>query len=145
MTPSEIKIVQESFEQLEPSAAEAGKVFYETLFRMAPEVRRLFPVDMAQQEAKLMKMLGWIVANLDDTERIIESAHELGRRHRGYVVNDSHYDKVGQALLMTISDRLGSNLTADQRAAWAAAYSSLAKLMREGAVGDRRGPAEQFM
>ena len=137
MTPDQIRIVQASFKQLEPSAAEAGKSFYEKLFRIAPEVRQLFPANMAEQEVKLMKMLGWIVANLDDEQSIGELVRDLGRRHRGYNVNDSHYGKVGQALIMTIHDRLGTAFTADMRVAWVEAYDSLAKLMTEAAGGYR--------
>jgi hemoglobin-like flavoprotein len=144
MTPGQIKIVQESFTQLAPYADEAGKIFYRRLFELAPAARQLFPADMAEQEQKLLTMLGWIVANLDDVDCLADAVRELGNRHRGYNVADWHYDKVGEALIMAIHDGLGPAFTVETREAWLAAYGVLAALMKEGALTVQRGGSHRF-
>ena len=47
MTPTQVDLVQESFRMMAPQMAEATRLFYDELFRMAPERRELFPPDIA--------------------------------------------------------------------------------------------------
>ena len=54
MTPQQIALVQTSFARVAPIADTAADLFYGRLFEIAPEVRRMFPDDMARQKKKLM-------------------------------------------------------------------------------------------
>jgi hemoglobin-like flavoprotein len=53
-------------------------------------------------------------------------------------VEDRHYDLVGTALLWTLARGLGVGYTAEVGEAWAAAYTTLATIMREAAATGNR-------
>ena len=42
MTPEQVDLVQDSFAKVAPIADKAADLFYDRLFAIAPEVRRLF-------------------------------------------------------------------------------------------------------
>ena len=84
MTPDQVRLVQDSFAKVRPIAGTAADLFYGRLFEIAPEVRPLFPDDMAEQKKKLMAMLGLAVANLGHPETVAPAIQELGRKHVAY-------------------------------------------------------------
>ena len=57
MAPELVSLVQQSFKQVVPIADTAADLFYDRLFFIAPDVRALFPDDLAEQKKKLMKGL----------------------------------------------------------------------------------------
>jgi hemoglobin-like flavoprotein len=133
MTAQQVRIVQETFRQIAPHAAEAVHIFYEDLFRIAPETRRLFPHDMAAQKSKLIQMLTTVVNSLTNASAISDHLADLGRRHASYDVTELHYAYVGQALLSMLRRVFGPNFTEEIHDAWVAAYSMLARTMLEAA------------
>jgi hemoglobin-like flavoprotein len=50
-------------------------------------------------------------------------------------VTDAHYDKVGEALLWTLEQGLGSAFTPEAREAWTTLYGAVAQIMRKAAAG----------
>jgi hemoglobin-like flavoprotein len=134
MTPEQVQVVQQSFRLLAPRASEATDIFYGELFRIAPDTRRLFPNDMTDHKGKFVQMLATVVKCLDNVSGISEHIADLGRRHAGYDVRESDYDLVGEALLSMLHRLLGPRFTPEIRDAWAAAYSMLARIMKEGAA-----------
>lgn len=133
MTPHQIKLVQTSFAQVAPIAATAADLFYGRLFEIAPDLRPMFPEDLAGQKKKLMAMLGTAVAGLSSLDTLLPAVRALGQRHAGYGVAAEHYVPVGTALLWTLEKGLGDAFTSEVRAAWAAAYRVLAHTMIEAA------------
>jgi hemoglobin-like flavoprotein len=108
MNPKQIALVQDSFRKVDPSAATAVDLFYDRLFAIAPEVRRLFPDDLKEEEKKLIAMVATAVINLHQVDTIAPAVADLGRRHDDYGVKPEHYQPVGAALLWTLeqySDR----------------------------------------
>lgn len=134
MTPQQVALVQQSFVSVRPIAAQAADLFYGRLFEIAPEVRSLFPADMAEQKAKLMSMLATAVNNLHQVETIIPAVQELGRRHVGYGVTADQYKPVGEALIWTLQQGLGDAFTDDVRDAWVATYGTLVEVMTAAAA-----------
>ena len=134
MTPDQVKLVQDSFQKVAPIATQAGDLFYTRLFEIAPEVRPLFPGDIAPQRDKLLKMLSTAVTNLHQVEMIIPAVQDLGKRHVGYGVKDGHYDKVGEALIWTLEKGLGEAFTPPVKDAWVATYGTLAGVMKDAAA-----------
>jgi len=63
MTPSQVELVQTSFQKVVPIAATAADLFYDRLFEIAPETRALFPADLAEQKKKLIAMLATAVTS----------------------------------------------------------------------------------
>ncbi len=107
MNPESQRLVRESFAKVAPIAPAAAAMFYERLFVLDPALRPLFKGDMAEQGRKLMSMIGVAVANLGRLDAIVPTVRELGRRHAGYGVQQSHYDTVGTALVWTLEQGLG--------------------------------------
>src|SRR5262245_35604156 len=62
----EIARIRASFDRFWSLSSGAGKLFYDRLFEVAPEVRPLFQGDMAIQQRKFMATLATIVGNLDE-------------------------------------------------------------------------------
>jgi nitric oxide dioxygenase len=141
MTPDQIKLVQQSFTQVEPIADTAASIFYERLFEITPAVKPLFHGDMAEQRRKLMATLATVVEGLADIEAVLPAASALAKRHVGYGVKPEHYDSVGAALLWTLERGLGERWTSELAAAWSAAYATLSGFMVSEAY-DRTAAAE---
>lgn len=130
MTPAQIALVQQTFEQVKPIADVAADLFYNRLFELDPSLRPLFRGDMQEQGRKLMQMLSVAVAGLTRLDTLVPAVEALGRRHVGYGVKDEHYATVGAALLWTLGQGLGNAFTPDVEAAWATAYGVLSSVMQ---------------
>lgn len=135
MTPEQIAMVQESFKKVVPIAGTAADLFYGRLFEIAPDVRPLFPDDLASQKKKLIGMLATAVTNLHQVEIIIPAVEELGRRHVAYGVTAKQYEPVGAALLWTLEQGLGDAFTPPVKEAWTETYITLAGVMQNAATG----------
>jgi hemoglobin-like flavoprotein len=135
MTPEQAQIIKLTFAQVMRERDKVGRMFYDRLFSIAPEVKPLFKGDIAEQSRKLMDTLALAVGMLRDMPTLVITLEGLARRHVGYGVRDEHYDKVGEALLWTLEKGLGDAFTPQVRDAWAALYVAVAKIMREAAKG----------
>ena len=133
MTPQQVAAVQASFESVKPIADTAAALFYDRLFAVAPEYRRLFTGDMQRQGRMLMNMIATAVGGLSRPDTILPAVKELGRRHAGYGIVEQDYQVVGGALLWTLERGLGVAFTPEVKASWAAAYDLLAGVMQQGA------------
>jgi hemoglobin-like flavoprotein len=130
-----ITLVQTSWARVVPIADAAATLFYERLFALDPQVKALFKSDMREQRKKLMQTLGVAVDGLRNLSRLVPVLEELGARHAGYMVQDRHYELVGQALLWTLSEGLGDDFTPEIEAAWRRVYGVVAGVMRRAAAG----------
>lgn len=125
-------MVQDSWNRLAPAAREMASLFYQNLFLSDAGVRDLFNGDMEQQGRKLMQMIGVAVHGLNDLDGLVPRIEDLGRRHAGFGVRESHYTTVGTALLKTLEQSLGGEFTPALRAAWTQTYWVLANTMISG-------------
>ncbi|MCR8726224.1 globin domain-containing protein [Frigidibacter sp. ROC022] len=126
---TDIRLVQISFARIIPIRDHASQLFYEHLFRIAPELRPMFRNDIELQGTKLLAALGMIVYSLREPQKLAQSAAELGLRHAGYGVRPRHFAYLREALLQMLSDGLGNAFDAETRDAWQRAYDKLAGLM----------------
>ena len=134
MTPTQIKLVQDSFEQVVPIAEQAAAMFYERLFDIDPELRSLFKTDLSDQGRKLMAMIRAAVNGLNNLDEIVPAVQALGRRHVEYGVVPADYDSVGEALLWTLEQGLGAAFTPEVKEAWTQTYELLAGAMKDAAA-----------
>jgi nitric oxide dioxygenase len=132
MTPNQITLVQTSFAKVAPIAGVAADLFYDRLFASAPDVRRMFPNDLAEQKKKLMAMLGTAVAGLTKPDALLPAVRALGARHAGYGVTAEHFAPVGAALIWTLEQGLGEAFTPEVKAAWVEVYGVLSQTMIDG-------------
>ena len=131
MKLEQIKLVQDSFASVEPSADVVADLFYGRLFTLDPSLQALFPAEMAEQKHKLMSMLKLAVNSLNRLDDLIPAVQALGQRHGTYGVTFEMYDTVGAALLWTLEQGLGEKFTPEVKAAWAAVYTLLANTMKQ--------------
>ncbi len=130
MTENQKDLVQSSFQELVPVAEEAAAMFYARLFELWPEIKPMFKGDMREQGSKLMQMIGYAVASLDNLEELVPAVQQLGKRHVAYGVKDEQYAHVGEALLWTIEQQMGDDFTPEIKDAWATVYTVLADTMK---------------
>lgn len=133
MTPQQVKLVQETFEQVAPIAPTAAALFYERLFTLDPSLRPLFRGNLEGQGKKLMASLALVARGLDNPQQILAAVRHLGQRHVSYGVQAEDYETVGQALLWTLKQGLGDAYTGEVAEAWTAAYALLSDVMQEAA------------
>ena len=132
-TPTQIKLVQVTFEKVAPIAEAAAEMFYAQLFELDPAIKNLFTGDMKEQGEQLMAMIATAVTGLDDLDTLVPAVQALGARHAGYGVVDKHYDTVGEALLWTLEQGLGEAFVPDVKEAWVVVYTLLADTMKDAA------------
>ena len=134
LTPTQIELVQSSFQSVKEISDTAAQLFYARLFEIDPSLRPMFRGDMGEQGRKLMQMLAVAVGALHKLEEIVPAVEGLGRRHGAYGVRDEHYATVAAALLWTLEQGLGPAFTPDVAEAWAATYGVLSGAMKRGAT-----------
>jgi hemoglobin-like flavoprotein len=83
----------------------------------------------------LVSMLSSLVKGLNRMQEILGGLRELGKRHHGYKVARTDYDKVARALLRTLEEFLGNDLTPEIRHAWITVYGMVAETMIDAAEG----------
>ena len=130
MTKEEIILIKRTwklFREIDPEVV--GDTFYSKLFLDNPAIRKMFPKDMNQQYQKIIDMLSTVVARLDHLEDLSGEIAAMGRRHVSYGVKPAQYQKVGEALLWTLEQGLGSDFTPEVKTAWSKCYATLSNAM----------------
>ena len=131
MTSTNIELVKKSWALVAAMDMETvGKLFYNRLFEIAPDVKPMFSrSNMPEQSKKLLTMLSYIIAKLDKLEDILEDVAKLAQRHESYAVKEEHYTAVGTSLLYTLEQGLGAEWTEELKAAWTEVYTILSEAM----------------
>jgi hemoglobin-like flavoprotein len=131
MTNEQKELVQSSFSQVIPIAEIAAKMFYDKLFEIDPQLRRLFKTDLQDQGRKLMHMMGIAIKGLDQLNELVPALQFLGSKHIAYGVQAKDYNTVGTALIWTLEQGLGTAFTFEVKEAWIAVYQLLANAMQK--------------
>jgi hemoglobin-like flavoprotein len=137
MTPDQAQLVRLSFVKVMDIKDAAGKLFYDRLFTIAPEVRPMFKGDIDAQARKLMDTLAVAIGSLKDSAALTVMLEQLSLRHVKYGVKPEHYGKVGEALLWTLDQGLGADFTPEVKAAWTALYGAVSMTMIAAAARDK--------
>jgi hemoglobin-like flavoprotein len=127
------ELVQTTFARLAVMPEVAGALFYERLFATNPSFRPLFKNDMRIQGVKLMTMIAMVVYNLPEPGQVSPAIRDLAVRHVEYGVKFADYDALREALLWTLEQSLGEDLTPAVREAWIVCYDELASEMKAAA------------
>lgn len=84
----------------------------------------MFPGDLKVQGRRLMSGLATVVAGLDRPDQLLPTVKALGARHAGWF-GEYHYQIVGEALVETLEQCLGSTFTSAVREAWTSTFDML--------------------
>ena len=133
MQAQQIQLVRASFAAVQLTVSQPGALFYDNLFAADPSLRNLFHSSIAQQGERLMSMIGSALDLLDRPATLLPVLRQLGVRHGGYGVKDSHYATVGGALIQTLEQGLGVAFTDEVRQAWVDLYGVISSTMIEAA------------
>ncbi|MEO1094150.1 MAG: globin family protein [Cyanobacteria bacterium J06638_28] len=133
-TGLKVGLLEQSFEQVKPHANEFASSFYSNLFADYPAAKPLFAnTDVTEQSKKLLASLVFVVENLRKPGELTGALKGLGARHVRYGALPEHYPLVGNTLLKTFEQYLGTDWTADVKQAWVDAYGLITEVMLEGA------------
>ena len=135
-----VEIIRSSYAAVESHTEDLGRHFYAILFRIAPQTRDLFPINMEAQRSRLLRALVHVVQMVDRPDDLVPFLEQLGRDHRKFGVLTQHYEAVGAALLGSIGQFSGPAWTAEVQKAWSDAYRIVASAMINAAQAER-GPA----
>ena len=133
LSEDEIELLRESLLTLQDRKELATSVFYEHLFDIDPTLRPMFDDDLAEQSNKALFAFGAVVAQIHDLDICRDMTRDLARRHVSYGVIPDHYPKVGAAVLATVAQVMGSEMTPHIATAWQKAYDSISQSMIETA------------
>ncbi len=130
----QVKLLKQSFQEIQPYADKFVSSFYVNLFTANPEVMSLFKnTDMETQKKKLLGSLVLIVNSLEQPGSLDSAFRALGARNVKYGVLPKHYSLAGNALLATLEQYLGDKWTAEVKQAWVDAYKIISEIMLDGA------------
>lgn len=115
--------------------SDASRMFYDRLFELAPDLRPMFPGDMADQSRKLSATLTVAIESLRDWESLAPILAALARRHIGYGAEPWHYAVVTRALLDTLRT---VGVAPESVAAWNRTMSAISSHMIASAYGEAR-------
>ena len=129
-----IKLLENSFDRVKDDSVNFSASFYSKLFHYHPELKPLFEkADLATQEKKLVVSLAVIVENLRNPQQLTMALKSLGAYHQQVGTIREHYPYVGQAIVETFAEYLGSRWDSNTHKAWLDAYNLIAEIMLEGA------------
>ena len=92
LSEDELDLVRASFRDFAAGGEAGAAAFYDRLFAVTPGLRGFFPQEMTQQCAKLMSMLGIVVAQLHDHAALRPLLADLARRQLGYTELTAPFD-----------------------------------------------------
>ena len=78
MTPDAIRQLKASYAAIAAQPGQLAARFYEELFKVSPELRPLFPTDLALQQGHFEAALAMVVRNLEEVHALRESLRDLG-------------------------------------------------------------------
>jgi len=129
MKAEQLKLVLDSLAVIQPIADQIAKSFYEHLFEIAPQTKKLFTADMNQQGTMLMTSLSLAVSGLSDMENTLPSVQALGERHYSYGVKPEYYQAAVESFIWSLEHHLRDRFTSELKEAWTIAFQSLADAM----------------
>ncbi|WP_368041105.1 globin domain-containing protein [Leisingera sp. ANG59] len=132
---AELKQLQDSYSKLKDAADKAPTYFYDALFRRAPELRQMFREDLEGQGMKFMTTLGVILAKLNDESAVSTQFQELGKTHASLGVLTPHFAPMEEALIDTLRNALGKEMTPELEGLWRVAFKEIAgKMIQRGNI-----------
>ena len=130
MHDTQIKNIQEAFDYLNNNHIEYGKIFYEKLKSINPEIRTIFEDDATPKSSKMMRAVNFIIKNLDYPEGILPVVKELACKTSFQAVNENYVNAVEQAFNQMFEATLGGLYDDNLRISWSAMFRSLSDVMK---------------
>lgn len=91
MTEAKIELVKNSWGRVVAYSEKAGRIFYERLFELAPELRTLFKDDVQTQNQKLILAVTVIITKLNKLENLELEIQKLAKKHQAFGIAGDHF------------------------------------------------------
>ena len=145
-----------SWPKVAPDMETLVGLFYMRLFEQRPDLRRMFPRDLANQRHKLAGLLCSVVGDILRRDGVVvgdsittmnpgagntlgDMMHLGQHHHSAFDWSDDSFGCALEALRWAMDEWSGSRLVAHEKTAWASLLTLLVDCMRLGAmVGNRR-------
>jgi hemoglobin-like flavoprotein len=125
MTPEQVNLITQSFDEMWPIRRNLAVKFYDRFFETTPDAKRLFPSDMERLHLKLMDTIAAIVGALDNRALFQSIISHTARQHARFGVTSSQFAAFGDALIWSLEQQFGSAFTPELRQAWIALYEGV--------------------
>ncbi len=136
MTPNAVKLVQESWTQVESAGPAAAALFHCNLLGSRPWLSAPYTGYVDERDAMVMRTFGRAVKGMDILEAHATMLLQIGRVNAECGVQSHHYPYFEVALLQTLGQILGDTFTEPLKQAWTAVFGTMTRLMLAGASGE---------
>lgn len=131
-----VRLIEETWAEVEPSLAELSVTFHDLLFTIAPDIRELFPINLDVRKGRLVRGIAHLVQMVDRPGDLEPFLNQLGRDYRKFAARSEHYEAIGTAMLGALRRHLGPRWTQQVEWAWAEAYTVVVRSMQKAADAD---------
>ncbi|KAK6481223.1 neuroglobin-1-like [Huso huso] len=152
LTDHQIKLIKESWKLIQEDIAKVGIIMFVRLFETHPECKDVFflfrDVDDLQRlrtskelRAHGLRVMSFIeksVARIDQTERLVQLAMELGKSHYRYNAPPKYYGYVGTEFISAVQPILKEKWTPEVEEAWKALFTYVTRIMKQGYQEEER-------
>ena len=133
-------LVEQSWQKVKGLGIEnVGVLLFKNIFAAAPEALQLFSFrnEPNLYESEILKWhgknvvthVGLAVAGIRTPDKLVPVLKELGKKHDNRGIVPVHFDVVGGALIKTLEQGLGDELTPELKEAWVSTYGLVADVM----------------
>lgn len=147
ITPRQKELIKATVPVLREHGVALISHFYKRMLSGNPELKNIFnqahQAEGDQQRALAAAVLAY-AENIDDLSVLLPAVRHIAIKHCTIGIRAEQYGIVGKHLLASIKEVLGDAATEELVEAWAAAYSSLAKVLidAESAIYEEQAMAE---
>ncbi|SMN19760.1 similar to Saccharomyces cerevisiae YNL234W Protein of unknown function with similarity to globins [Maudiozyma saulgeensis] len=100
--------------------------FFDNLVNIDQQMQQTYPT-LRHQAVSFTILLNSAIQNLDDIKKIDDQLRSTGKRHTRILgIDNSKFQVMGHAFIVTLQDRLGTYFTPDLERLWSKLYSYLA-------------------
>lgn len=150
MSPTQIRLLQQSFTLIDPIKMDVGRSFHQRLFEVSPQTRDLLNDDLDQRwlhligifqslmNSQLRSMLTLPATSTQSKEAVNLEIVELAQNYLDHKINPEQMDAVRQALIWSLTRHLGDKLDEQTTEAWSKLIElvlhSMTQIMSEDSV-----------
>lgn len=144
MTSDAIDRIRASVASLTPGLGALSATFYDRLFEVAPELRRLFAPDMTRQRGHFEAALALLLRNITMLDVLGPSLMALGAEHVSYGTRTEHYEVARDCLIYAIRRHAGEAWSEQLERDWHDAITAVMQPMLRGAAMAAAGAADRI-
>ena len=124
-----VKCLQDSFVKVFARKSRLADRFYAHLFHQAPETRAMFTREMGHQREMFASMLTSSVRAMADPDAMEGKIRSLRQSHAQLGLTPAQLDAGSNALMASLLEVVGDQLTDDEKSAWAKAIVLVMRAM----------------